>query len=77
MRRQNIFAVILSLVAVFLLAGCAEGESETLFSAGTYTTEAEGYGGVFEVETKLTDTEIESMKCWNHSEQKGIGTADN
>jgi len=75
MRRRNIFAVILSLVAVFLLAGCAEGESEALFNTGTYTTEAEGYGGAFEVETKFTDTEIESIEVLDHSETDGIGTA--
>lgn len=74
MKKQKIFGMILSIVSVFLLIGCAKGDSEALFKAGTYTTEAEGYGGVLEVETKFTDTEIENIEVLDNSETAGIGS---
>src|SRR5699024_8566592 len=72
MKKQKIFGMILSIVSVFLLIGCAKGDSEALFKAGTYTTEAEGYGVVQEVDTKFT--EIENIEVLDNSETAGIGS---
>ena len=39
---------------------CKKNTDEIPHMSGTYTTEADGYGGVIKVETTLTDEKIEN-----------------
>lgn len=65
--------VLLALISAAFLTGCAKEATGTpVFKAGTYTAEAEGYGGPVTVEVKFTDSKIESVKVLTHGETAGI-----
>lgn len=65
--------VLLALVAATFITGCAkETAGETIFKAGTYTAEAEGFGGPVSVEVKFSESKIESVTVLKHGETAGI-----
>ncbi len=67
-------------VAAMLLAGCGSGtsattdtaETESKFTAGTYTGTGEGRNGEITVEVVLSSDAIESVTVTEHSETEGI-----
>ena len=44
------------------------------FKPGTYTGEGDGFGGKFQVEVEVTETEIKGIKVLENHETEGIGT---
>jgi len=66
--------LVISVIAI-LMTACtqkASNEVEALFKAGTYTAEAEGYGGPVQVEVVFSETKIESVTINKHGETAGI-----
>jgi len=70
----------LSLIAAVFLTACTNTtdkvdnnvEVEAIFKAGTYTAEAEGFGGPVKVEVVFSDSKIESITVKEHSETAGV-----
>lgn len=76
-KKQGILGMMLAFLMVFSLIGCTskdESDSSSLFKAGTYATEADGYAGKIKVETTFTDKEIAKIEIVDNSETAGIGT---
>lgn len=81
MNKLNRILVLILVSAVFMTA-CSKQEidqvdnssenGEALFTAGTYTAEAEGYGGPVNVEVVFSDSKIESITVTEHGETSGI-----
>jgi len=70
----------LTLIAAVFLTACTNTtdkvdnnvEVEAIFKAGTYTAEAEGFGGPVKVEVVFSDSKIESITVKEHSETAGV-----
>lgn len=75
LRKYKLSVATLAVVIVVALTGCVGNKTgETSYKPGTYTTEAEGYGGVIKVETTLTEGKIQKIKIVENSETDGIGS---
>jgi len=75
LRKYKLSVFALAIVIVVALTGCTGTKTgESSYKAGTYTTEAEGYGGVIKVETTFTDKKIEKIEILENSETVGIGS---
>ncbi|TAH70176.1 MAG: flavocytochrome c [Anaerolineaceae bacterium] len=68
-------SIITLTIVIVAFTGCTRNKNgETSYKSGTYTTEADGYGGVIKVETTLTGEKIEKIKILENSETEGIGS---
>ncbi|MBV1757664.1 MAG: FMN-binding protein [Dethiosulfatibacter sp.] len=76
--KWRLFFIILLISSMFL--GCSgptqptttETEAPGLYTPGTYTGEAQGYGGVLRVEVELDKDSIVSVEVTEHSESAGV-----
>ncbi|MDR7870219.1 MAG: FMN-binding protein [Tissierellaceae bacterium] len=76
-KKQRLLVIILASLMVVGLIGCTTkgpSGSSALFKAGTYATEADGYGGKIKVETTFSDKEIVKVEIVEDSETVGIGS---
>lgn len=76
-KKQRLLVLSLVMLMVVGLIGCTTdtaSDSSALFKAGTYVTEAEGFGGTIKVETTFTEEEIVKIEILENSETDGIGT---
>ncbi len=75
-KRVRLIVIVLTMLFAFSITGCAKKNTggDTTYKSGTYTTEADGYGGVIKVETTLTDEKIEKITITENSETEGIGS---
>ena len=75
LRKYKLLVTTLVVVIVVALTGCIGNKTEeTTYKSGTYTTEAQGYGGIIKVETTFTDEKIQKIKIVENSETDGIGS---
>lgn len=76
--KWSVFLILLLIASVF--SGCAPSTQPTtivteapgLYTPGTYTGEAQGYGGVLRVEVVLDKESIVSVEVIEHSESAGV-----
>lgn len=70
---KKIFVLLLTM----MLVGCSEPKEENeishVYQDGTYTTNAFGYGGEFQVETTIKDDQIVDIIVGEHNETPSIG----
>lgn len=68
--------ITLVIIMALLISGCSSkpGEVEGIYTPGTYSGSADGYGGNLEVEVTLSKDKIEKVVVKSHSETQGIGT---
>jgi len=75
--KSRIKGMALAIIAAcsFALAGCATQDSSGgVYTAGTYTASADGYGGTVTVTVKVSANDIVSIKAEGASETQGIGS---
>lgn len=77
-------AVLLCLLLAFTLIGCQSDSAESgqsdegaeaLFTAGTYTGQADGHNGPIAVEVTVSESEITAVEIMSHNESAGITDA--
>ena len=76
---KRIAAMLTASALLCALAACGSGEktpapAEGKFAAGTYTGEAQGFGGPLKVEVTLSADKIESITVTENKETEGIGS---
>lgn len=77
---KKFLAIVLTvLMVISLMTGCAKStdaqgadSEKTLFKAGKYTGEAQGFGGIIKVEAEVSDSEILKIDILEHQESAGI-----
>ena len=76
LRKHRLLVITLVIMIGISLTGCTGKKTgeDTSYKSGTYTTEAEGYGGVIKVETTFTDGKIDKINILENSETVGIGS---
>ena len=65
-------ALVIALVIALSLSGCAKSNK---YVAGTYTGEAQGFGGVVSVTIKVSSSKIEEVEVTGAKETEAIGGA--
>lgn len=75
--KKTLKLMIISALSLSLFAGCSNETTETtgedaLYTAGTYTSEAEGYNGEVKVEVEVDSENILSVKVIEEEETEGI-----
>lgn len=78
---KKLLSIVLAVLMIFsLMTGCTSktdapnepvGE-DTLFKAGKYAGEAQGFGGTIKVEVEVSDSEILKINVLEHKESAGI-----
>ncbi len=71
MRRRSILALVLAVVMLMGMAVSVQGEG---YKAGTYTGEAQGFGGPVTVEVEVDGQQIVKLTATGTAETQGIGT---
>ena len=73
---KNYAALLLALALALGAAACQKKETgENLYTAGTYTASAQGYGGEVTVEITVDDSEITGVKISGDRETPNVGGA--
>lgn len=73
MRKSLIWVLILTMLTVGTLAGCAKTEgtiNEAIYNAGTYEGEGQGHSGVIKVSVLVTETKIENIEIIEFNESE-------
>ena len=70
--KKIISGVVAAALAVSMLAGCS---SEKLYTAGTYTGEAQGFGGKVSVTITTDTSKITAVESTGENETPAIGGA--
>ena len=73
MKRHSFMALFLAISMLFGMVAAAQSEASR-FNAGTYSGEAQGYGGTVSVEVVVTDQEIIEVIAVGENETPGIGS---
>lgn len=81
MRMKRTLSLLLAAVMMLSLAACGGNETKPtdtpapkLYTAGTYTAEAQGYGGPVKVELTVSESAITEVKITGDDETDGIGS---
>lgn len=83
MKRQRLIALLLVLLLSFSAIGCSKNsdvasnsssEDNNIYTPGTYTGSAQGFGGVIEVTVTVDKNAITDVKAEGLQETEGIGT---
>ncbi len=76
MNRKKLVLIAVLLVGMLAFVACgdeAEGDASGMYTDGTHTGTAEGYGGELEVEVTIADDEITGIEVVSHNETEGLG----
>ena len=75
MKKKLSLFLALSLVLSLAACGKKEPEAEKLYTAGTYTESAQGYGGPVTVEITVDESKITAVKVTGDGETPSVGGA--
>ena len=75
MKKKLSLFLALSLVLSLAACGKKEPEAEKLYTAGTYTESAQGYGGPVTVEITVDERKSTAVKISGDQETPGVGGA--
>ena len=70
---KKMLMLLLASAMMFSMVACGE-KKEAIFTAGTYTAEAAGFGGQVKVTVTVSETEITEVTAEGANETVGIGS---